>query len=213
MKKNKKLDQQKIKAILIDEIIKKNDCIICSEVPFLSGKRWADLVVLKKNTMIAYEIKSELDSLRKLSGQIRDYMDTFDKVYLVISKKFKDVLVSNKFNKWPADLKKAGIWVVNDNNRIVKQRGAIQKKHPKKSNLSYFLWKKDLKKYLNQDKELNKLRTVFIARKNTTEIKKIAISCLEARYKQRFEMFLHDRYKQTHIDDLRLLTDSHLQIY
>ena len=90
-----KNNQNRIKTLLIDKIIKDNknidDYIICSEVPFLSGKRWADLVVLTKDSLIAYEIKSELDSLTRLSEQIKDYSKTFDKVYLVLSKKFKKI--------------------------------------------------------------------------------------------------------------------------
>ncbi len=84
-------NEKKIKATLIDYLLREgrgSNNIICAEVPFLGGRRWADIVELKENSLVAYEIKSELDSLVNLSDQLADYMDTFNEVYVVLSKKF-----------------------------------------------------------------------------------------------------------------------------
>ncbi len=82
------MEWKKIKAVLIDHLLKKSRSVICVEVPFLGGKRWADIVELKENSLIAYEIKSELDSFTKLKEQLYDYVNTFNEVYVILSKKF-----------------------------------------------------------------------------------------------------------------------------
>ena len=206
MQKN---NQNRIKTLLIDKIIKDNknndDYIICSEVPFLSGKRWADLVVLTKDSLIAYEIKSELDSLKRLSEQMKDYSKTFDKVYLVLSKKFKKI---------PAIPQNVGLLRF-DNEIFFKKRVAETQKQLKKENLSYFLWKQDLKKHIinKKEDEVNRLRNRFINKYKIEQIKEMAISCLRKRYENRFELFLYDKNKKTHLEDLYLLSNKHLEIY
>ena len=82
--------KKKIKAVLIDYLLKNksHERIICAELPFLGGKRWADIVELKENSLIAYEIKSDLDSFTRLEGQLDDYINTFNEVYVILSKKF-----------------------------------------------------------------------------------------------------------------------------
>ena len=204
-----KNNQEKIKTLLIDKIIKDNqkinNYIICSEVPFLSGKRWADLIVLKKDKIIAYEIKSELDSLKKLPEQIKDYSNTFDKVYLVLSKKFKKI---------PSIPQNIGLLKF-ENEKLSEQKDAKTQRKLKKENLSYFLWKQDLQKYvINKDKnEINRMRNTFVNKYKLEKIKKLAISCLRERYEKRFELFLHDRNTKTHLEDLYLLSSKHLEIY
>ena len=209
LKEPLKNNQEKIKTLLIDKIIKDNkklnNYIICSEVPFLSGKRWADLIIIKKNNIIAYEIKSDLDSLKRLPEQMKDYSNTFDKVYLVLSKKFKKI---------PSISQNIGLLRF-ENEKLFKERVAQTQKKLKKENLSYFLWKQDLQKYIiNKDEgEINKLRNIFINKYKTEQIKKIAISCLRERYERRFELFLYDRNEKTHLEDLYLLSNKHLEIY
>ena len=67
----------------------KNINLMASGLPFLKAKRMADLISLNGNNLIAYEIKTARDNLRRIDGQIADYLLTFDYFYLVLDKKFK----------------------------------------------------------------------------------------------------------------------------
>ena len=198
----RKLNANQVKTILIDFIYEKKgkDNIICSEVPFLGGKRWADILSIEKNKITAYEIKSELDSLKGLKAQLKDYQNTFDKVYLVLSEKFKI----------PSDISKnIGIIQIADG-RVRKIKTAKTNKKLKKDNLTSFLWGRDLKQHISQKGEVKALRTLFKRNYNIKEIKKIAISCLKWRYIERFKAFNFDRYEQTNENDLVVLTSKDL---
>ncbi|RAZ57160.1 MULTISPECIES: sce7726 family protein [Campylobacter] len=67
----------------------KNINLMASGLSFLKAKRMADLISLNGNNLIAYEIKTARDNLRRIDGQIADYLLTFDYFYLVLDKKFK----------------------------------------------------------------------------------------------------------------------------
>lgn len=67
----------------------KNINLIVSGLPFLKAKRVADLISLNGNNLIAYEVKTARDDLRRIDGQITDYLLTFDYFYLVLDKKFE----------------------------------------------------------------------------------------------------------------------------
>lgn len=53
---------------------------------FKTGKSRTDLAVFN-GTSTCYEIKTEIDTIRRLEGQIADYIRFFDKVYLVAPEK------------------------------------------------------------------------------------------------------------------------------
>lgn len=67
----------------------KNINLMASGIPFLKAKRIADLILLNGDNLIAYEIKTARDDLRRIDGQITDYLLTFDYFYLILDKKFK----------------------------------------------------------------------------------------------------------------------------
>ena len=68
------------------EIFQKEDYILINELVFEDGKRRADLVLLG-HTFDVYELKSDLDNLDKLAGQIEDYKKTFDRITVVTTQK------------------------------------------------------------------------------------------------------------------------------
>ena len=83
-------DAKHIKTRLIDYLLENYETeIIGLEVPYLFGYRRADLVTIIDNKTIAFEIKSELDSLSKLPAQIGDYIDVFNEVYVVLAEKLQ----------------------------------------------------------------------------------------------------------------------------
>lgn len=83
------------KKLLLDQL-SLDDSFMLQE--FRVGICKADIVILN-GTSIVYEIKSELDSLERLTNQVETYLKVFDKVNVVTflneSKKIKDFIPKN----------------------------------------------------------------------------------------------------------------------
>ncbi|SET06348.1 hypothetical protein SAMN03159342_01190 [Pseudomonas sp. NFPP04] len=97
-----------IKAAVIAKIqtkVNSDGAVLINEMVFSHGARRADLAVVNGN-LHAFEIKSDLDTLRRLEGQVSDYSSRFDKLILVVSEKFVEhALQSNeKIGVWKASL-------------------------------------------------------------------------------------------------------------
>lgn len=204
----KKWDETRIKAILIDHLIKEkgHDSIICSEIPFAGGKRRVDILKIKGNLLIAYEIKSDLDSLTNLKKQLDDYINTFNEVYVVLSKKF-----IGKHKILPKNV--GYYWVDPEKRTVILKRKSQRKKRVSKKTLSYFLWKKDIPKAINSYKDSIELIRSRITKHNTTTfIHNLAIQALKKRYKVRFDLFLKERSNKTHFSDINILTRKEIRI-
>ncbi|QXA16568.1 sce7726 family protein [Aeromonas sp. FDAARGOS 1403] len=85
------LKEADYKVATIEWIIKKgfldNDSVLINELPVDNFSRRADLVIAN-GKLHAIEIKSDADSLSRLSGQIDTYISFFDKVTVVCSQKY-----------------------------------------------------------------------------------------------------------------------------
>ena len=204
----KRWDEKKIKAILIDYLLKNksSSSVICAEVPFLGGKRWADIVELKENSLTAYEIKSDLDSFVNLEKQLLDYTETFNEVYVVLSKKF-----TGKQKDLPQNI--GYFWLDPDKGRVVLKRKSKKKNKPSKKNLSYFLWKKDLpSEFKNSKFSIEIIRDEFIKNSTKKNLQSQAIKALKKRYKDRFELFLREKSPKTHFSEINVLTKKETSI-
>ena len=205
---NKKWDEKRIKAQLIDDLIRKNqnNSLICSEVPLLGGKRWVDIVEIKNDSLIAYEIKSDLDSIVKLKEQLDDYMGAFNEIYVVLSKKF-----IGKHTKLP---KHIGYFVIEpDKGEIILKRKPQKKTHLSKKKLSYFLWRPDIPKQLRKYKEpMNLVRNKLIKNSTIQSLQILAIKALKRRYNDRFKLFLKEKSKKTHFSEISVLTKKEIYV-
>ena len=109
-----------IKTSFIDYLLNNYETeLIGIEVPYLFGYRRADLVAIINNKTVAYEIKSELDSLSKLSAQIDDYVNVFNEVYVVLAEKYKRSSIISKLPQ------KVGIYYIDQNNKISLDRKSV----------------------------------------------------------------------------------------
>lgn len=100
------LNEQDIKAAVIEKIRARTDrdqAVLINEMVFGSSSRRADLVVANGH-LLAFEIKSDLDTLRRLEGQVADYLSRFDKLILVVSSKFlsRALEVDDRVGIWEA---------------------------------------------------------------------------------------------------------------
>lgn len=200
---SKKNDANHIKTLLIDFLIENyNIELIASEVPYLFGYRRADLVAMINNNMIAFEIKSELDSLTKLEAQINDYIDVFNKVYVVLAEKFRNYAVVSKLPK------KVGILYIDSNNKIINFRKAKEQKILNKEKLIYFFKKDELNKINNIDIKLSlrKTREIFLKINSTKKIVEHSKNILRNKYLTRYKTFIAEKGKYTIEEDLSLIT-------
>lgn len=205
---NARLDANRIKSILLDYYIndlKSNKIIFANEVTFKDGLRKVDLVGITINSLYAYEIKSDYDDLRRLSGQLSDYLNTFDYTTVVTTEKYiqkvKSLLAPS-----------IGIFSVNFNGvKVIRQPRHRRKLI--KANLSYFLLRKEIVQELKKanvkislklDKET--LRLKLISTNSLIQIRNAVYNSLIKRYRQKYNNFLNERYKYTLIEDIKNLT-------
>ena len=194
----------KIKCALIDYILATQGPIklIATELPFLSGDRWADIAVVKGEKIIAYEVKSEKDTLSRLLNQIEDYKQTFSEVYVVISKKFRH---NQQLKEVPRNI---GILQIDEQMLFTHIRKPQHSNRLSLKYLSFFLWKDDLTKLFRNSKEIPtiQLRSQAIKTLTRSRLFSIAIKAILTRYSGRFDVFMRERGKKTTIEDLRYLT-------
>lgn len=108
-----------IKAALIDRLYAKGevcpDAVLISEMVVDNWARRAD-VVLANGKLSAFEIKSDLDSLARLPGQLETYRNFFERVIVVITPRF----LKRTEEIVPEGI---GIWVVeNDGHEGIKEK-------------------------------------------------------------------------------------------
>lgn len=198
-----KNDASHIKTLLIDFLIENyNIELIASEVPYLFGYRRADLVAIINNNMVAFEIKSELDSLSKLEAQVNDYIEVFNKVYVVLAKKFQHCSVVSKLHK------KVGILYIDANDEIIYYRKAKEQKILKKEKLIYFFKKDELNKINNIDTKLSlrKTREIFLKINSTKKIVEYSKNILRNKYLTQYNKFIEEKGKYTIEEDLSSIT-------
>jgi hypothetical protein len=202
-----KRSERNVKAALVDflldpEVISPSLKAIASEVPFLNGRRWVDILRIDSRELIAYEIKSEADSLKRLGGQVEDYVSTFDKTYLVFSSAQRKGIEKLRLGK------RVGLIVYNETLRKFEVvREPVRNLKIKKENLSQFIWADELRKYLKEPAgDTGALRKKLNQRHNIAEIKELGIAALLKRYSYRYKFFMTDRGQRTHLADLDILT-------
>ena len=203
IEKNDLLTSDELKIRLLDWLMsKKKKTIFANEVLFSQKRRRADLVCFNKNTMTAFEIKGDLDNTSKLQKQTEDYVNTFDKVFIVTTKKNMN-LILKKIKK-----KNVGIIFYDGKFKIIREADLNV---VRKLELLYLLDRGTLLKEMKKKK--NTISTDDIRKQayNTISLKRIKEMSYEKmfiRYQPLFKLFLKDRYKKTQIDDLLNLTGA-----
>ena len=204
-------DAKHIKTRLIDYLLENYETeIIGLEVPYLFGYRRADLVTIIDNKTVAFEIKSELDSLSKLPAQIGDYIDVFNEVYVVLAEKYKRSSIISKLPQ------KVGIYYIDKNNKILLQRKAKEQKILNPDKLVYFFKKEEMIRLnnINSNFSLRKTREKFLKQNSIKNIVEYSKNILRDKYQEQFRTFINEKGKYTLKEDLHLLTglDKNTQI-
>ncbi|MFM0740750.1 sce7726 family protein [Paraburkholderia xenovorans] len=184
------LNEAIIKAAVIDRLLRHHiddDAVLISEMVLSKGVRRADLAVAN-GYLQAFEIKSELDTLVRLDGQLEAYSAQFDKVTLVVAARFVDAVLS----KYPKNVE---VWEARngDNGVQIKQRRRGECRPVKSvAALGGFLRKTDIVNFLRSE-----------GRMASTEDSRIdlmtALECTNVSCLRRFVLLtIKKRYKALH---------------
>ncbi|MHA6999607.1 sce7726 family protein [Aeromonas schubertii] len=85
-----------IKLLSLDYIPRVFGGVMMFEFPFLNGRRRTDIICSDNNHLIAFEIKSDFDSLATLREQINDYKKCFNSTYIICGEKHLQKIKGNK---------------------------------------------------------------------------------------------------------------------
>lgn len=117
------------------------ESVISSEFPVRAARTRVDLAIVARH-IIAIEVKSELDSLKRLPAQLIAYRSYFDRVVLVCHSKHYAELSQ-------MDLRGASLWLLWPNDEITTHFEIESNSDATKSSLSELLTKKEQARYLN----------------------------------------------------------------
>lgn len=151
-------------------------------------KRRVDLVVFQDDKIIALEIKSENDSLRRLAGQVSDYLEYFDKVIIVSSTKHLKEVCS-------VIPPKVGVWEMDDTKEKIRRVRVGRLEKVKDAGVYFSMMKADELRKLARK---NNIGTRMMRRSELLdalsglslyETKVAAIEAVKERYRMTSEMF------------------------
>lgn len=93
------LDDKDIRTLLLKRLNSYKNCHVYEEMTVPSGKARADLVAVNGH-ITAYEIKSDYDSLNRLTSQIEEYESNFEKNFIVVGEKYSKKVQDIVPNHW-----------------------------------------------------------------------------------------------------------------
>lgn len=192
-----------IKCKLIDYLLSADsNIIIGNEVMYGKLHKVVDLLVIKDNKLIAVEIKSESDNLKRLPEQLVEYSKVFDKVI---------VASAPSHIKKIADLTNSQVGIYSVSGEIKKICRPKVNKSQDKTDILYTINANFLKNLYPQFKMLNsdEIRKKLSSSSKAT-IHQILVDFYRNRLSERFQIFIKDRGSVTLIDDIPTLSSFHL---
>lgn len=188
------LNDKKIREVLIEKLNRVNlghEFRIINELGICDGNARVD-IALANGRLCGYEIKSDMDTLERLPGQVEAYNKTFDKITIVVGNKFKDRIENYVPEFWGIEvayINKFG------NISIKKLRSAKPNKNIESKALLELLWREELKILLlnhgikgisNINKR--KLRDIAIETIPLKDIKSFTLETIKSREGWRFDL-------------------------
>lgn len=204
-----KLLEKEIKVILINYLIKQSlisdDDVVINEFTIDLHARRIDFLVIKKNLTIAFEIKSEFDSLTRFEGQVHKYKEHFDKVIVIAASKHIQKLKSIT----EADI---GLWEITSAGEIrIHRKGRIKRVTNKKNLLKLIPLNTLYKSYTKENKTKVEKNREFIEElisKNPIKyIRKLVHETILEKYIKYSNQFLNNhKIRKLEIHDLDILS-------
>lgn len=204
------LNEALIKSAVIDRLFESgvlDDAVLVNEMVVANWSRRADLAVAN-GKLHAFEIKSDLDTLRRLEAQVDTYLSRFDKVTVVTTHRYLSAvkaMLPTEVEIWEVTLNQGTTSI-----RIARRGRTIEIKN--KRLLCGFLHKPEMVKLLRSHgikESSDSPREVLIETIESLSVGKVrefVISSIKARYKATFELFSQSRDGATHAGDLGKLS-------
>lgn len=194
-----------IKALFIDYILRNNifpeekDFCIGQEVMYGINKFFADLVVISKNKLYAFEIKAYNDNFRRLEAQISNYRKLFDFVYVIITKNHLEHLKKTSLNS-------IGIFLI-DNDKITMLRKAKEIKRASKVDILETIPANYLKKYflIKNNPPADIIRTQLI-KQPLCRLKVALLEYMKLKLLYKYKNFLLEKGEYVHFEDISILS-------
>ncbi len=189
------LNEKDIKAAVIEKVrtrVEKENAVLINEMVIGDGDRRADLVIANGH-MNAFEVKSDVDNLSRLSGQLESYLSRFDKLTLVVSSKYIDEALKTE--------DRIGVWEAFEKNGAVKirvRRPGRLELVSNRQDICGFMLKSELVSFLRSNdvvmnfKEADRDELILqMKRFPLSIIRKAAIDFVKARYRTLSSNFLN----------------------
>jgi hypothetical protein len=204
------LNEGDIKAAVIDKLFGLNalsNAVLINEMVVANWSRRADLVVAN-GKLHAFEIKSDLDNLRRLEGQLETYLDRFDKVTVVSTPKFVTLVkevADPRVEVWCANETSHGITI------SIVRRGTSSVISNKRILCGYLLKAELVSLLVNEGRDAkiemsrNELE-IAVDELSVKAIRAFVLAALKRRYRETFELFCKNRSSCTQPNDLTNLS-------
>ena len=187
-----KVDEREMRLALIKRLSNYKNCYVFEEFTVPSGKARADVVAVNGH-VIAYEIKSDYDSLKRLETQVPEYDLNFEMIYIVLGRKL--------FNKLDKIIPEYWGIILAEKNRLGNVVLSFQRKAHLNPNLSFesfisLLTSEEVKKIAMNDPAItksyskNQIRTLF-----KQDVIKIIDENISLNKKRLIKHFIRDNLK------------------
>jgi transcriptional regulator NrdR family protein len=210
------LDEATIKVALIDKLIASgllHNAVLINELVVANWSRRADIAVAN-GKLHAFEIKSDVDNLRRLDGQVTTYLDQFDKVTVVTTSRYADPVLEmmpEQVEVWEARPSRDGVdfkVVRRGKTQLIKCKSALLRFLTKEEMLA-IVRKKKISGTFDTKKSLTHL---IEANLSVKDIRECVLDSLKKRYKETYAEFISSRNSRTQQEDLHNLSKSKLMM-
>lgn len=199
--------EPEIKANLINFLMKRGSLksgLVINEFTVGDFSRRVDLAVVQNNRLLAFEVKSDGDTLARLEGQVQKYLQYFDKVTVVTAPKH----TSKALELTPSNV---AVWEIVEDKITVKRRG---KTFPitSKSCLIDMMTASELHKLskslvIHAENKRRKSLETALSKAPISKLRSEAIKSIKLRYKKRNDKFFSEvNTRQSTPKDLALLS-------
>jgi len=187
------LRESEIKAALIDRLVERGmlqNAVLINEMVVANWSRRVDLAIANGN-LHAYEIKSDLDSLKRLDGQLDAYLARFDKTTVVCAPRF----TTEVLRRTPTFVEVLEVGFVDEEISFKVVRRGVLRPIQDKGILAAFLLKSELAALL-KNQAVTQPRNVLVESVRSFPVavlRRYVLECLKRRYKETSASFLHLR--------------------
>lgn len=192
---------EQLKCRIIDYLLQKHpDMIIGNEIIFGSSRNAVDLLAITGNQLIAIEIKSQNDNLKRLSRQLEEYLKVYDKIIVFCSQdKIDETLRLIKD-------KPIGLCCINENSIKVLIKPKANNTTSKEEMLAS-MPVSFLKKTFNLNRKSNSDETRYqLIQKSKKLIHNSLLNFYREKLSKSFNLYMKDKGEVSCIDDIPILS-------